>query len=192
MGYTKPQAIDYKIKEFCKLITEFALEYKTVRDRLLQQQEKQANHRDRNKTRGKLITESGRYGKVDLVDTLITKSTTTPTATTADDSKMIEEINKIDYKNGGIYNTYGPRTRTRLSTDRASTSSPINGGLTGSQSVSKLVTDTEDDENKSLDRLVLSTLTAPKGQPPKKRTKKYGERKSFRRTLNLNEDNDDK
>jgi hypothetical protein len=178
--------MDYRIKEFCKLITEFALEYKTVRDRLLQQQEKQANHRDRNKTRGKLITESGRYGKVDLVDTLIPKTAVN------DDNKMIEEINKIDYKSGGIYNTYGPRTRTRLSTDRASTSSPINGGLSGAHSVNKLVTDTEDDENKSLDRLVLSTLTAPKGQPPKKRTKKYGERKSFRRTLNLNEDNDDK
>ena len=49
--------MEYKTKEFCKLITEYALEYKTVRDRLLQQQEKRANHRDRNKTKGKLITE---------------------------------------------------------------------------------------------------------------------------------------
>jgi hypothetical protein len=49
--------MEYKVKEFCKLISEFALEYKTVRDRLLQQQEKRANHRERHKTRGKMITE---------------------------------------------------------------------------------------------------------------------------------------
>ena len=57
LGYTRAQAQDYKVKEFCKLISEFALEYKTVRDRLLQQQEKRANHRERHKTRGKMITD---------------------------------------------------------------------------------------------------------------------------------------
>jgi len=57
LGYSRLQAVEYKVKEFCKLISEFALEYKTVRDRLLQQQEKRANHRERHKTRGKMITE---------------------------------------------------------------------------------------------------------------------------------------
>ena len=57
LGYSHSQAMEYKVKEFCKLISEFALEYKTVRDRLLQQQEKRANHRERHKTRGKMITD---------------------------------------------------------------------------------------------------------------------------------------
>ncbi len=57
LGYSYPQAAEYKVKEFCKLISEFALEYKTVRDKLLQQQEKRANHRERHKTRGKMITD---------------------------------------------------------------------------------------------------------------------------------------
>lgn len=57
LGYSRNQAQDYKVKEFCKLISEFALEYKTVRDRLLQQQEKRANHREREGTRGKKITD---------------------------------------------------------------------------------------------------------------------------------------
>ena len=57
LGYSRTQAVEYKVKEFCKLISEFALEYKTVRDRLLQQQEKRANHRERHKTRGKMITD---------------------------------------------------------------------------------------------------------------------------------------
>lgn len=65
LGYSRNQALEYKVKEFCKLISEFALEYKTVRDRLLQQQEKRANHRERHKTRGKMITDSGRFGKID-------------------------------------------------------------------------------------------------------------------------------
>jgi hypothetical protein len=37
-------------------------------------------------------------------------------------------------------------------------------------------TDTEEDE--TMDYLLKSAMTVPKGQPPKKRTKKYGERKS--------------
>lgn len=37
-------------------------------------------------------------------------------------------------------------------------------------------TDTEEDE--TMDLLLKSAMTVPKGQPPKKRTKKYGERKS--------------
>jgi FH1/FH2 domain-containing protein 3 len=41
--------------EFCRILSEFALEYRTTRERVHQQIEKKANHRERNKTRGKLI-----------------------------------------------------------------------------------------------------------------------------------------
>lgn len=44
-----------KAAEFLKVIAEFALEYRTTRERVLQQLEKRANHRERNKTRGKMI-----------------------------------------------------------------------------------------------------------------------------------------
>lgn len=67
MGYSRNQAMEYKVKEFCKLISEFALEYKTVRDRLLQQQEKRANHRERHKTRGKMITDVRIYSFKSLI-----------------------------------------------------------------------------------------------------------------------------
>lgn len=46
-----------KPNELCRIISEFALEYRTTRERVLQQLEKKANHRERNKTRGKMITE---------------------------------------------------------------------------------------------------------------------------------------
>lgn len=39
-----------------------------------------------------------------------------------------------------------------------------------------IIADTADDE--TVDFLLKSAMTVPKGQPPKKRTKKYGERKS--------------
>lgn len=41
----------------CKLLQEFALEYRTCRERVLLQQKKRAAHRERSKTRGRLITE---------------------------------------------------------------------------------------------------------------------------------------
>ncbi|KAK2498758.1 hypothetical protein MC885_001098 [Smutsia gigantea] len=41
-----------------RIISEFALEYRTTRERVLQQKQKRANHRERNKTRGKMITDT--------------------------------------------------------------------------------------------------------------------------------------
>ncbi|XP_012281842.1 uncharacterized protein LOC105700527 isoform X3 [Orussus abietinus] len=52
---------DTKPNEFCRIISEFALEYRTTRERVIQQLEKKANHRERNKTRGKMITEVGKF-----------------------------------------------------------------------------------------------------------------------------------
>lgn len=55
----------------CKLLQEFALEYRTCRERVLLQQKKRAAHRERSKTRGRLITEvrghsAGRHQQVTL------------------------------------------------------------------------------------------------------------------------------
>ncbi|XP_060809501.1 uncharacterized protein LOC106133799 [Amyelois transitella] len=50
-----------KASEFLKVIAEFALEYRTTRERVLQQLEKRANHRERNKTRGKMIIDVANY-----------------------------------------------------------------------------------------------------------------------------------
>uniref|UniRef100_A0A8C5BLX9 Formin homology 2 domain containing 3b n=1 Tax=Gadus morhua TaxID=8049 RepID=A0A8C5BLX9_GADMO len=48
------------IHRFSKILSEFALEYRTTRERVLQQRQKRANHRERNKTRGKMITDVSR------------------------------------------------------------------------------------------------------------------------------------
>lgn len=63
---TPPAAVrETKPGAFCRVVSEFALEYRTTRDRVLQQLEKKANHRERNKTRGKMITQINGYSSLD-------------------------------------------------------------------------------------------------------------------------------
>lgn len=57
LGYTAQAAREVRIMQFCHTLREFSLEYRTCRDRVLQQQQKRATYRERNKTRGRMITE---------------------------------------------------------------------------------------------------------------------------------------
>ncbi|XP_057319760.1 FH1/FH2 domain-containing protein 3 isoform X3 [Microplitis mediator] len=61
LGIPLHRVQDTKPNEFSRIVSEFALEYRTTRERVLQQLEKKANHRERNKTRGKMITEVGKF-----------------------------------------------------------------------------------------------------------------------------------
>ncbi|XP_041986351.1 uncharacterized protein LOC121738398 isoform X3 [Aricia agestis] len=60
-GVPASDIVKTKPSDFLKVIAEFALEYRTTRERVLQQLEKRANHRERNKTRGKMIIDVGNY-----------------------------------------------------------------------------------------------------------------------------------
>lgn len=57
LGHPVYTAREVSVHRFSKILSEFALEYRTTRDRVLQQKLKRANHRERNKTRGKMITD---------------------------------------------------------------------------------------------------------------------------------------
>lgn len=215
LGYARNQAAEYKVKEFCKLISEFALEYKTVRDRLLQQQEKRANHRERHKTRGKMITEGGRFGKIE--NEFSNDASFSPNGyangnglkpqmnghqNKTDDTNMMEvilksspadKLTKQTKTNGHYGSSNNLAPAGGLPGVRGRTRQPVNGNgnVIDRSSVclgqsKTMTTDTEEDE--TVDFLLKSAMTVPKGQPPKKRTKKYGERKSFRRTRNINEE----
>ncbi len=59
LGVSAHQVTTTKPQLLFKIISEFALEYRTTRERVIQQMQKKANHRERNKTRGKMITEVG-------------------------------------------------------------------------------------------------------------------------------------
>jgi hypothetical protein len=66
-GYPMRVAEEVNVDMFCKIISEFALEYRTTRDRVLIQREKKANQRERKKTRGKMIVEASHTKLVGFV-----------------------------------------------------------------------------------------------------------------------------
>jgi len=68
LGIPLHRVQDTKPNEFCRIVSEFALEYRTTRERVIQQLEKKANHRERNKTRGKMITEVSHFCFVSFVE----------------------------------------------------------------------------------------------------------------------------
>lgn len=55
LGHPAYSVREISVHRFSKIMSEFALEYRTTRDRVLQQKQKRADHRERNKTRGKMI-----------------------------------------------------------------------------------------------------------------------------------------
>jgi len=61
LGLQSSVANKTKVNEFCKIISEFSLEYRTTRERVIQMKKKRENLRERSKTRGKLITETESY-----------------------------------------------------------------------------------------------------------------------------------
>ncbi|KAF7657620.1 hypothetical protein LDENG_00024320 [Lucifuga dentata] len=57
LGHPAYSVREISVHRFSKILSEFALEYRTTRDRVLQQKQKRADHRERNKTRGKMIVD---------------------------------------------------------------------------------------------------------------------------------------
>uniref|UniRef100_A0A3Q4HW47 Formin homology 2 domain containing 3a n=1 Tax=Neolamprologus brichardi TaxID=32507 RepID=A0A3Q4HW47_NEOBR len=60
LGHPAYSVREISVHRFSKILSEFALEYRTTRERVLQQKQKRADHRERNKTRGKMIMDCGR------------------------------------------------------------------------------------------------------------------------------------
>ncbi|XP_011179804.2 uncharacterized protein LOC105210497 isoform X3 [Zeugodacus cucurbitae] len=86
LGAPQHTVSESKPNEFCRILSEFALEYRTTRERVQQQLEKKANHRERNKTRGKLIIDMAKFktkedrADAELKELLGTASADTPDA----------------------------------------------------------------------------------------------------------------
>jgi len=57
MGVPTYQARELKVSFFCRMLSEFALEYRTTKEKVTQTREKKASQKERSKTRGKMITE---------------------------------------------------------------------------------------------------------------------------------------
>ncbi|XP_004404453.1 PREDICTED: FH1/FH2 domain-containing protein 3 isoform X2 [Odobenus rosmarus divergens] len=174
MGHPPYAIREVNINKFCRIISEFALEYRTTRERVLQQKQKRANHRERNKTRGKMITDSGKFSG-------------SPPAPLSQPQGLSYAEDATEHENmKAVLKTSSPamedttpvlgiRTRSRAS--RGSTSSWTMGTDDSSN-----VTDDAADE--IMDRIVKSATQVPSQRVvPRERKRSRANRKSLRRTL---------
>ncbi|XP_049625599.1 FH1/FH2 domain-containing protein 3 isoform X1 [Suncus etruscus] len=173
MGHPPYAIREVNINKFCRIISEFALEYRTTRERVLQQKQKRANHRERNKTRGKMITDSGKFSSSSPAPPSQPQGLSY--AEDAAEHENMKAVLKTSSPALEDATPVGVRLRSRAS--RGSTSS-WNMGTDDSPNV------TDDAADEIMDRIVKSATQVPSQRVvPRERKRSRANRKSLRRTL---------
>ncbi|XP_014636837.1 PREDICTED: FH1/FH2 domain-containing protein 3 isoform X1 [Ceratotherium simum simum] len=182
MGHPPYAIREVNINKFCRIISEFALEYRTTRERVLQQKQKRANHRERNKTRGKMITDTDEEDEIESGK--FSGSSPPPPSqpqglSYAEDAAEHENMKAVLKTSSPAVEdatpVLGVRTRSRAS--RGSTSS-WTMGTDDSPNV------TDDAADEIMDRIVKSATQVPSQRVvPRERKRSRANRKSLRRTL---------
>ncbi|XP_055689888.1 uncharacterized protein LOC129793707 isoform X3 [Lutzomyia longipalpis] len=110
LGIPQHRVSESKPNDFCRIVSEFALEYRTTRERVQQQIEKKANHRERNKTRGKMIIDVGKFKtQEDRADAELRQLLGTP-MTTVDTP---DQGNPFTWRRRRPENLHSPKTVNR-------------------------------------------------------------------------------
>ncbi|NXY79144.1 FHOD1 protein, partial [Glareola pratincola] len=172
LGYPVSAARDVKVTPICKLLREFALEYRTCRERVLQQQKKRAAHRERNKTRGRLITETEKFSGI--------AEAASPPAVVSSGPEEQMEAGHESMKSLLTSPTDAPARRSRASRGTGH-ASPAQG----SPAQEDVPSSPDDASDEIMDRLVKSVTHNANPRPcaNKERRRSRGNRKSLRRTL---------
>ncbi|KAL7978784.1 hypothetical protein Chor_013273 [Crotalus horridus] len=213
LGYDAHSAQNMRVTSFCRLLREFALEYHTCRERVLQQQKKRAACRERNKTRGRMITEMEKFAVASK-----TEDGSAPPAVLSASPEQKEEASHKDLTSLLVSPAESPGHRSRASrgqcTDPAvatgsggqaflqrqiewcergrCTRQPAVDAGAGKQSPAggstpqeEAAGSPEDASEEIMNRLVKSvTQRSPaRSGPAKERRRSRGNRKSLRRTL---------
>ncbi|XP_077086263.1 FH1/FH2 domain-containing protein 3 isoform X2 [Siphateles boraxobius] len=185
LGHPAYSVRDISVTRFSKIISEFALEYRTTRDRVLQQKQKRANHRERNKTRGKMITDLNTpAGRVCVSSSAphVGLQTEPQGLCHAEDTAEHEQMKAVlktsvqssDSSDTTVVPVLRTRTRTRASRGRTP--------LAAANEESRCVTDDAADD--IMDRIVRSATQSPRERAqPRERRRSRANRKSLRRTL---------
>ncbi|XP_041125267.1 FH1/FH2 domain-containing protein 1 isoform X2 [Polyodon spathula] len=178
LGQPSHSVRDMKVTQFCRIISEFALEYRTTRERALQQRQKRAEYRERNKTRGKMITETEKFSSA------AGPPESSPAPVSAPSSQ--QQQGQADEEHENMKNLLIPsaepsgtrRSRGYYSLGRTS---PFNSAVSKEDSSSSQ----DDATDEIMDRLVKSVTQNPNQRPstPKERKRSRANRKSLRRTL---------
>ncbi|XP_047461193.1 FH1/FH2 domain-containing protein 3 isoform X2 [Mugil cephalus] len=196
LGHPPYSVREISVHRFSKILSEFALEYRTTRERVLQQKQKRADHRERNKTRGKMIMdvnspsddeeerECARYGSSSSAPSVSQESEQPQALGHAEDAAEHEHMKAVlrtslsggDKEASGVP---GLRTRTR--------SRPGRGGRT-MQAWTPAVEDAQicrdDAADEIMERIVRSATQGPGTRTqPRERRRSRVNRKSLRRTL---------
>ncbi|KAK7124174.1 hypothetical protein R3I94_018509 [Phoxinus phoxinus] len=193
LGHPAYSVRDISVTRLSKIISEFALEYRTTRDRVLQQRQKRADHRERNKTRGKMITdlntqtddeEDSETGRVCVSSSAppVGPQTEPQGLCHAEDRAEHEQMKAVlktsvqssDSSDTTVVPALRTRTRTRASRGRTV--------LAAANEESRCVTDDAADD--IMDRIVRSATQSPRERAqPRERRRSRVNRKSLRRTL---------
>ncbi|XP_051520026.1 FH1/FH2 domain-containing protein 3 isoform X2 [Myxocyprinus asiaticus] len=194
LGHPAYSVREISVNRFSKIISEFALEYRTTRDRVLQQKQKRADHRERNKTRGKMITdinqqtdeeEDSEAGQLGGVSSSVTPSVGQESkpqglghAEDAAEHEQMKAVLKTSLQGGDSDNTMVPGLRTRTRT-RAS-----RGRITCAAANEDPQCATDDAADEIMERIVRSATQGPRERAqPRERRRSRANRKSLRRTL---------
>ncbi|KAM9488851.1 FH1/FH2 domain-containing protein 3 isoform 2-T2 [Clarias gariepinus] len=176
LGHPAYAVKEVSIHRFCKILSEFALEYRTTRERVLQQKQKRANHRERNKTRGKMITDSGKFAGASA-EGQDTPGQGLDYAEKAAEHEQMTAVLRNSLQLGDTTPSVLPglRTRTRAGRGRMGLWSSAN------EDTSNCMEDTADE---IMERIVKSATQGPSQRSqPRERRRSRANRKSLRRTL---------
>ncbi|XP_028256953.1 FH1/FH2 domain-containing protein 1-like isoform X1 [Parambassis ranga] len=178
LGQPSSSVRDIKVTSFCRIISEFALEYRTTRERVLTLKRKRAAHRERTKTRGKMITETEKFsGAVPRQDS--PSPVTMAAEVGPDQEEEHENMKNLLISSNLSAEQRGPRrSRAVRSLGRVSPSQMSAAKEDGTASQ-------DDATDEIMDRLVKSVTQNPsdRASSPKTRKRSRLNRKSLRRTL---------
>uniref|UniRef100_A0A8D3CLY1 Formin homology 2 domain containing 1 n=1 Tax=Scophthalmus maximus TaxID=52904 RepID=A0A8D3CLY1_SCOMX len=166
LGQPSTSVRDIKVTSFCRIIGEFSLEYRTTRERVVELKRKQAAHRERTKTRGKMITETEKFsGAVSRPDS--------PVSLAAEAEVGQEEEEQHENMKNLLISSDVGQSLGRVSPHQMSVAKDDG---TSSQ---------DDPTDEIMDRLVKSVTQNPsdRSSSPKTRKRSRLNRKSLRRTL---------
>ncbi|XP_041759820.2 FH1/FH2 domain-containing protein 3 [Coregonus clupeaformis] len=201
LGHPAYGVREISVHRFSKILSEFALEYRTTRDRVLQQKQKRADHRERNKTRGKMIMDvnapSEEEEEMESAGQCVSSSSSAPGggleslqpqglghAEDAAEHEFMKAVLKTSLQGGDRETSGVPglRTRTRSRPGRGGRVQqvPIPPAAVGVESQRS----GDDEADEIMDRIVRSATQGPSQRAvPRERRRSRANRKSLRRTL---------
>uniref|UniRef100_A0A182K3A8 FH2 domain-containing protein n=1 Tax=Anopheles christyi TaxID=43041 RepID=A0A182K3A8_9DIPT len=173
LGVPQLRIAESRPNEFCRIVSEFALEYRTTRERVQQQIEKKANHRERNKTRGKLIVDVAKLKtQEDRADDELRTLLGTPTKGPGGDE--VEMSGTLTWRRRRGDATASPVT---LMNSHATAPSPGHNSVSVMGGRDESFTDGDDEILESLVKTATKTATPRPMQRERKRTRQ-ADRKS--------------